>query len=101
MLHHLSYEVQTNRSINVQREFIINIFNIVAILYSHSIFLFLSTMSYEDESKKSSSHWNSERDVFTSYYTKLCKLLPATVEGLLPHLVTSNVIIVLKRKKKY
>ena len=49
-------------------------------------------MSYEDESKKSSGHWNSERDVFTSYYTKLCKLLPATVEELLPHFMTSNVI---------
>ena len=33
-----------------------------------------------------------EREVFTRYYAKLCELLPATVEELLPHLVTSNVI---------
>ena len=30
--------------------------------------------------------------MFTRYYAKLCELLPATVEELLPHLVTSNVI---------
>ena len=33
-----------------------------------------------------------EQEVFTRYYAKLCELLPATVEELLPHLVTSNVI---------
>ena len=33
-----------------------------------------------------------EREVFTRYYAKLCELLPATVEELLPHLVTNNVI---------
>ena len=50
-------------------------------------------MSCEDQSKKeSSSQLTSEREVFTRYYAKLCELLPVTVEELLPHLVTSNVI---------
>ena len=34
----------------------------------------------------------TEREVFKRYYAKLCELLPATVEELLPPLVTSNVI---------
>jgi len=38
------------------------------------------------------SNEDVERKVFTRYYAKLCELLPATVEELLPHLVTSNVI---------
>ena len=42
--------------------------------------------------EKSTSEHNYERKVFTRYYAKLCELLPATVEELLPHLVTSNVI---------
>ena len=40
----------------------------------------------------SSSQSTSEREVFIRYYAKLCELLPVTVEELLPHLVTSNVI---------
>ena len=47
-------------------------------------------MSSEDKSSESQSV--NEREVFTRYYAKLCELLPTTVEELLPHLVTSNVI---------
>jgi len=49
-------------------------------------------MSYEDQCKIDTTPISHEREVFTRYYAKLCELLPATVEELLPHLVTSNVI---------
>ena len=53
-------------------------------------------MSRKDQSKAEESAGlsseNVERKVFTRYYAKLCELLPATVEELLPHLVTSNII---------
>jgi len=53
-------------------------------------------MSGKDQSKTEESAGLSsedvEREVFTRYYAKLCELLPARVEELLPHLVTSNVI---------
>jgi len=48
-------------------------------------------MSFKKESAGLSSE-DLEREVFTRYYAKLCALLPVTVEELLPHLVTSNVI---------
>ena len=47
-------------------------------------------MSCIQSREKSTS--NYEREVFTRYYAKLRELFPATVEELLPHLVTSNVI---------
>ena len=49
-------------------------------------------MSFVQSREKSTDEHGQEREVFTRYYAKLCELLPATVEELLPHLVTSNVI---------
>jgi len=50
-------------------------------------------MPLKDQSKTSKAlERELEREVFTRYYAKLCELLPVTVEELLPHLVTSNVI---------
>jgi len=54
-------------------------------------------MLCEDSSREKSlgmctSKSTTDREVFTRYYAKLCELLPTSVEELLPHLVTSNVI---------
>ena len=53
----------------------------------------MMAMSCQNSKAESSAGGQAtEREVFKRYYAKLCELLPATVEELLPSLVTSNVI---------